>query len=230
MKVVNIALAFVLCLICFLNATNALAKQNATVVGKVVAVHDGDTLKILTSDKTEIKIRLSEIDAPEKDQPYGEKSKQALSKLVFGKNVVANVDAKDRYGRTVAHVLIDKVDVNQEMIKTGMAWVYHQYLKDKSLIGLEAKAREDKVGLWSLQEDQRIPPWEWRHGKKAELTKTQTAHSVFNINKGDQFSCGQKTYCKQMVSCEEASFYLHTCGLSRLDGDHDGVPCESLCK
>lgn len=129
---------------------------------RVIAVSDGDTVKVLTIEKQQIKVRLAEIDAPEKDQPYGEKSKQALSKAVFGKFVAIKTYGKDRYGRTLGRVLIGSKDINSDMVATGNAWVYRKYSNDDQLLSLESTARVRKLGLWSLQADQITPPWEWR--------------------------------------------------------------------
>jgi len=196
----------------------ALPATADTITGKVVAISDGDTLTML-KDKTQYKIRLSEIDTPEKGQPYGKKAKQILSALVFGETISVKVETTDRYGRTVGRIYLGDLDVNAEMVKNGHAWVYKKYAKDKNLYQLEALAKENEVGLWSLPETQKIPPWEWRRGKRETSVK-----EVAN------FECGTKRYCKQMVNCNEAMFYLKKCGLSRLDGDKDGIPCESLCR
>jgi hypothetical protein len=109
------------------------------------------------------------------------------------------------------------------MIREGHAWVYRKYLDGRTLLDDESHARANGLGLWSLHEAQRVPPWDWRRGKrkaepKPELVPDQT------------FSCGTKRKCSEMASCEEARFYLEECGLSLLDGDGDGVPCESLCR
>lgn len=140
-------------------ATSARAENFA---GQVIAVSDGDTIRVLTADKTEVKIRLTDIDAPEKDQPYGEKSKQALSKAVFKKIVAIESAGKDRYGRTLGRVMIGSREINAEMVATGNAWVYRKYSKDPQLINLEDVARSKKLGLWALQADQIMPPWQWR--------------------------------------------------------------------
>ncbi len=136
-----------------------------TLTGKVVAISDGDTLTML-QDKQQIKIRLSEIDTPEKSQPYGTKAKQALSDLVFGKLVRIEVVTIDRYGRTVGKVYLEDLDINAELVRYGHAWVYRRYAKDKTLFDLETEARENQFGLWALPEEQRIAPWEWRRGKR----------------------------------------------------------------
>ena len=136
-----------------------------TYTGKVIGITDGDTLTVLKDNK-QYKIRLAEIDTPEKDQPYGNKAKQALSDFVFGKSVRIEVETTDRYGRTVGKVYLGDMDINAELVRNGYAWVYRRYAKDKILYDLETEARENQLGLWALPEAQRIPPWEWRRGKR----------------------------------------------------------------
>ena len=130
--------------------------------GRIVAVHDGDTLTILDPSNTQIKIRLAQIDAPEKRQPFGARAKQELSRLAFGKTAIVDVQGIDRYGRTLGRVTIGTLDVNAELVKRGSAWVYRKYSKDMFLLKLEQEAREARLGLWSLPPADRIPPWEWR--------------------------------------------------------------------
>lgn len=131
--------------------------------GKVVGVSDGDTITILTADKKEIRIRLANIDAPEKKQAFGMAAKEAMSGLIYGKTVEVRPQTVDKYGRTVAVVLMNGVDVNALMVTKGLAWVYVKYNQDPSLVALEAEARESKRGLWA--DDNPIPPWEWRSRK-----------------------------------------------------------------
>lgn len=137
-----------------------------TLHGRVVAVADGDTITILTAKKEQIKIRLTEIDAPEKDQPYGKKSKQALSDLVFKRDVSVSSKNKDRYGRILGRVFINDKDVNLSMVASGYAWAYTKYLTDQSIKEAEGMARASSLGLWGLQEDQIMPPWEWRKKRR----------------------------------------------------------------
>ena len=132
------------------------------IIGRVVGVSDGDTLTLLTDQKVSIRIRLAEIDAPEKRQPYGFKAKDALSEICFGKTLTAHYVDTDRYGRTVAHLNLDGLDVNAEMIRRGAAWVYRKYATDQSLYAIEEEARRTQRGLWGLPERERQPPWEWR--------------------------------------------------------------------
>jgi Staphylococcal nuclease homologue len=100
-----------------------------TYEGKVVAVSDGDTLIVLTPEKRQVKVRLAQIDAPEKSQAYGQRSKQSLSDLVFGKQVRVEQQDRDRYGRVAGRVYAGGLDVNAEQVKRGMAWVYRKYAR-----------------------------------------------------------------------------------------------------
>ena len=132
-----------------------------TYSGKVISITDGDTLRILYQGG-QLKIRLAEIDTPERKQPWGTRAKQALSDKVFGRVVdVVEID-RDRYGRIVGRIYLGGRDINREMVAEGHAWVYRKYMRDKSLLADEAAARDAELGLWSLPETQRVPPWEWR--------------------------------------------------------------------
>ena len=115
---------------------------------KVVGVHDGDTITGLDEDQKQFKIRLDAIDAPELGMPFGQASRKALSDKVFGKQVVVILKTKDRYGRTVGHVLLDKRDMNLEMIEEGMALHYAHYDHNKRLAEAEGEARANRIGLW----------------------------------------------------------------------------------
>ena len=127
---------------------------------RVVSVHDGDTITGLDDSKTQYKIRLDAIDAPELGQTFGQASKKSLSEKVFGKDVVVIPKTKDKYGRTVGHILIDGRDVNLEMLEEGMAWHYKHYDRNARLARAEDEARAAKKGLWS--DGDPVPPWEWR--------------------------------------------------------------------
>ena len=138
----------------------------AEIRGKVVAITDGDTIKVLDDlDKGVLKIRLNKIDAPEKNQAFGQKSKQYLSNLVFGKQVIIRFKEIDRYGRILGLIYIDGVEVNLQMVKAGMAWHYAYYDKTPAYIEAEKKARASKVGLWIDPEP--ISPYEFRKSRKS---------------------------------------------------------------
>lgn len=146
---------------CLLAAQSVLADFS----GKVVGVSDGDTITVL-KDREQVKVRMVEIDAPEKGQAFGNRSKQALSQLVHDRQVEIREQGTDRYGRTLGRVYLSGLDVNTEMVRRGMAWVYVKYAKDKGLYQLEAEAREQRRGLWADKEP--VPPWEWRRDRKTE--------------------------------------------------------------
>ena len=94
-------------------------------------------------------IRLEGIDTPESKQPFGSKAKQAMSRMVFGKQVKVVWKKKDRYGRTLGHVYVNGKWTNLQMIKQGMAWHYKQYSKDQELASAEVEARKKRLGLWA---------------------------------------------------------------------------------
>ena len=137
-----------------------------TLNGKVVKITDGDTLVVLDASNTQHKIRLSGIDAPETNQPFGKRSKEALSALVAGQRVEVDWHKHDRYGRIVGKVIAQGKDVNLAQFRTGMAWWYRKYADEQTRVdqgiyaATEAKARESGVGLWADKDP--IPPWDWR--------------------------------------------------------------------
>ena len=136
----------------------------------VVAVTDGDTIKARCGEPgayEQINVRLAEIDAPEKKQAFGERSKQALSDLCFGVNAEIHPVTKDRYGRTVAWITCRGRDANTEQIRAGMAWVYDKYVTDTNLYQVQDKAKSSKLGLWA--DHSPTPPWEFRKQAKSRL-------------------------------------------------------------
>lgn len=143
--------------------TKALAQTQRAIpglTGTVVRVHDGDTITILATGKTEVKVRLFGIDAPEHGQPYGSAAKKSLSTLVFGREVSLHATGKDKYGRTLGHLYVGDLWVNHEQVLRGMAWHYVQYSQDAQLDQAERSARQARRGLW--QDSNATPPWVWR--------------------------------------------------------------------
>ncbi len=138
----------------------------AEIRGRVVGITDGDTLTLLTEQREQVRIRLSDIDTPERGQPYGDRARQALSDLAFGRRARVEVRDTDRYGRTIGRVFVGSVDVSAEMVERGAAWVFRRYSRDAPLLRLEAQAQADRRGLWALPEAQRVAPWEWRHTER----------------------------------------------------------------
>ena len=139
------------------------ADETAEINGKVIRVHDGDTLTLLqTASRKHLQIRLEGIDAPEIGQSFGEESRAVLDGMVYGKLVTIRPVTIDKYGRTVARVFLGTLDVNLELVRLGFAWRYDHYSQEQALGEAQQHAREQKWGLW--QDRHPIPPWDWRHG------------------------------------------------------------------
>ncbi len=223
------ALAFAFSLISL--AAFAAKPGAGTYEARVVHLRDGDSLIVSVGDDQR-EIRIAEIDAPERGQPWGKRAKQALARLVEGQSLRAVVIDHDRYGRDVAQVWVGEVCVGCELVRGGHAWAYRAYLRDKNLLRLEQEAREARRGLWSLSADTTVPPWEWRRGLRTASGAQPEAHGLLDTDSSGRsgFACGAKRHCKEMSSCAEALFHLQRCGLSSLDRDGDGVACEAICK
>lgn len=130
---------------------------------RVVSISEGDTFTCLTTANKRLRVRLAEIDAPERKQPYGAEAKQALTELVFEKQIVLHVQELDRYGRTLARAYVDGHDVNYTLVEQGAAWAYTKQLKDQRLKDAETLARNMGKGLWRLPTESIVAPWDWRY-------------------------------------------------------------------
>ncbi len=227
----------------------ALSAQAETFSAKVIVVMDGDTVMVLRGGQ-KLKIRLANIDAPEKDQSFGKQSRDSLLELVGKKQVQVDSQAIDQYGRIVGLISIDGLNVNQEQVQRGMAWAAEgwrqsrrvptgvplagansHYHTDKTYIGLQSDAQRSRRGLWAQTSPQ--APWQWRKSHPSlkpvlQARQDGALHQVVPVMLYDM-ECAKKRRCSQMTSCDEASFYFTRCGVKTLDGNHDGVPCENLC-
>ena len=210
------------------------AKAACTLTGKVVSVTDGDTLKLLDADNKQHTIRLAGIDAPEKSQAFGNAAQKHLAELVADQQVCTEGDKTDKYGRTVAKVMLDDKDVDLQMVKDGFAWHFKKYASEQSeedqklYADAHDQAKSDAIGLWS--EPDPIEPDAWRTGERPQkAAKPSTPEKQVETDDGSSGGCSGKRFCKQMSSCAEARHYLNDCGVHRLDADSDGVPCESIC-
>ena len=150
-------------------------KPTTTIGDKVVGVKDGDTIVLLINGE-EVTVRLYGVDAPEKNQAYGQRARQFTSDLVFGKQVRLIVNNKDRYGRTVGTVILQNGrSLNEALVKDGFAWHYKAYSKDKNLANAEADARRFKRGLWA--DPNPVAPWDFRKNKvsASDIRKKEAA-------------------------------------------------------
>lgn len=165
----------------FLLTGLASAEDNVTdfIWGKVTAISDGDTIEILTDKNERTRVQLAYIDAPDFDknskkaQPFHKESKEALEKLIKGKDVIVEAFKTDKYGRIEGMVFLDKLNVNLEMVRRGFAEIYHpvrkkpqnykKYYTDQ-LFEAQRLAKEEKAGIWS--NPSYISPYKWRRRKK----------------------------------------------------------------
>ena len=174
----------------------------------MVGVSDGDTITLLVDKKT-IKIRLEGIDAPEAKQSFGTRSKQALSDMVFDKEVVIRKTGQDRYGRSLGFVTRDGIDINSKMIQDGWAWHYEKYNQDSKFADLERQARAAKRGLWA--EPNPLAPWDFRDRQKPKAEPS----------KGGEHWLNTSSNVRHNESCEHFSKTKK----GRLCGPNDGKAC-----
>lgn len=132
---------------------------------KVIGIKDGDTFVVLINGNEQV-VRFAHIDCPEKKQPFGNKAKQFVSELCFGKYVTLIDDNKfDRDRRLIAEVILENgSNLNKELVKKGLAWHFKKYSTDISYENLEVLARQSKIGLWA--DENPMPPWDWRKHRR----------------------------------------------------------------
>lgn len=144
-------------------ASSAAAAQSGE--GVVTGISDGDTCYMVLDGK-KVRVRLAEIDAPEKGQAFGRRSEQSLRELIADKRVRVVWSDVDRYGRLIAHVYVDGVDVSSVQVQRGFAWVYRQYSSNPQLLRFEDAARSAQLGLWA--DAHPLEPWVWRRQQKKD--------------------------------------------------------------
>lgn len=151
----SILLSFILCF------SFTILVGQTIISGKVVRVADGDTFTLLDNKNKQIRIRLYGIDCPENKQDYSQVAKKFTSDRVFGKVIKVEVQNVDRYGRIVGLVILpDGKNLNEELLKAGLAWHYTHYDKTKEFAKLQRIAKREKRGVWRHKNP--IPPWDFR--------------------------------------------------------------------
>lgn len=143
-----------------------------TMRGLVIVVIDGDTVlfkpdRYGAASRAFLKIRLADIDAPEKDQPYGEAAARTLAAWVLNQRVEVDTIAIDAYGRMIAHIHSGTLQVNEEMVRQGYAWASTWSRGNAALRDAQQAARNAHRGLW--QDDSPTPPWAWRRARSAPV-------------------------------------------------------------
>jgi micrococcal nuclease len=142
-----------------------LAQAGEGQIGVVIKVFDGDSFIVRLQTEERIEVRLADIDAPEKDQPYADAARAALRTLIYQKKIRVMTLRTDRYQRQIARVflLTGGAEVGEQMLTGGHAWVYRPQVSNALLYTIERQARERQLGLWALPAEQRQEPWRWRH-------------------------------------------------------------------
>jgi len=219
-----------------------------TVQGVVTTVTDGDSLWLAAPGQRDIEVRLRDIDAPEICQVWGEEARRALEEMVLGRTVVLRISGRDPYGRTLGQVLADDIDVGVKMVEEGHAWSVRTKWDRGPLVGQERMARALRRGLHGLPSP--VMPRDFRQGHgpclpagAADRTTPTAAPATpaaaaappprpTRPTRGEAppaaaFRCDGRTRCSQMRSCAEAQYFLARCPGVQMDGDNDGVPCES---
>lgn len=128
--------------------------------GSLLYISDGDTFRMVLEDGTKLRIRIADIDCPEKTQPYGLEAKEFVFNQVKNKEVLISIKGTDRYGRKIANVFYGDKNLAEELLKNGYAWHYLKHSNDEELQKLEQLARTNKVGLWA--DENPVAPWEFR--------------------------------------------------------------------
>ena len=163
--------------LCWLTAT---AADNRDFSGTVGRIFDGDSFLVRPAkardESLDIDVRLQDIDAPEKSQPYGNNARAALVDMIADRDVFVDVIDTDRYGRKIVRVFRepDRLDVIKALVRDGHVWVYRRTVHDTSLVGLEDTAREARRGLWALPEEDLMPPWQYRYLRRKSKDKSTT--------------------------------------------------------
>lgn len=189
--------------------------------GRVTRVLDGDTVDVRMSDGT-YRVRLANIDAPEKAQPYGRQSTQLLATFVMNKTVDVRQEDVDRYGRIVGTLTVGGMNVNRQMACQGAAWAYLQYLRDRQVLACQNSAKSSGKGLWASRNA--IAPWAWRHSgssapsSSSEPRRTTAPRASANVT---YKSCAAARAARATPLRRGSPGYS-----SRMDRDGDGVACE----
>lgn len=199
------------------------ARPAAEIHALVTYVTDGDSLWVQPAAPTAaIEVRLVDIDAPEICQEWGVQSRNALKAIVQGRSVTLQPVAHDHYGRTLARVIVDGVNVNERLVQEGHAWSTRGRWDRGPLMKDERMARALRRGLHA--QPGAVMPRDFRrtHGS----CHAEHAVAIPASGASAAYRCDSRTRCAQMTSCAEATFFTQSCPGVTMDGNHDGVPCE----
>jgi micrococcal nuclease len=210
----------------------------ATLPGKVIKVFDGDSLLFQPAmGGKPVEVRLKDIDAPEICQPGGTEARDYLQEAVLEKVAKLETGAPDTYGRVLAVLMVDDMNVNQRLVAEGHAWSIRTKWNQGPFVAQEKMATALKRGLHG--NPGAIQPSEWRRSKGPCAGEAASAPTTAPASKpvrgsasptavpvATSYRCDGRTYCSQMTSCAEARWFLANCPGVKMDGNRDGEPCE----
>lgn len=161
--------------------------------GTVRKIFDGDSFLVRPPKGRDVDVRLQDIDAPEKHQPYGDAARSALINLIGDRDVFVDVIETDHYGRKVVRVYRepDRLDVTKALVRDGHVWVYRRTVHDRTLIELEEAARADRRGLWALPAKDRVPPWQYRYQQRQKNKRNSVARVALTLERAQASSFHQ---------------------------------------
>lgn len=162
-KITKTCLIFFICLINVHCLASSITSEKLH--AKVIKVVDGDTIYLKHKEFGKLKVRLADIDAPEKNQPYGSESKNILKDLIDQRIVELKKITVDRYKRIVGIIYYENIEINYYLVRKGYAWCYDRYNNRLKIKNAENFARQEKLGIWSSQDAAPIAPWDWRKKK-----------------------------------------------------------------
>ncbi len=213
----------------------------APLQGVVTQVSDGDTVRFTPAGGAPIVVRLANIDAPEICQAWGAEARRALTDLALNKPATLRPTGRDSYGRTVGVLVVEGVDVAQSLVEGGHAWSLRWRNDAGPLVKQERMAKALNRGLH--EGGAAIKPSDFRriNGPCAASGASQGAvppaapvlaaavpplPAARSMTVAAAYRCDGRKHCSQMHSCDEAKYFLANCPGVKMDGDHDGIPCE----
>jgi micrococcal nuclease len=211
--------------------------------GQVTRVVDGDSLWLTPASGPPLEVRLVGIDAPEGCQAGGTQSRRMLEELVLRRMVSVRSEGRDDFGRTLGTVMLDGLNVNQRLVEEGQAWSYRFKWDQGPYVKQERMAQALQRGVFASADA--VMPREFRrsHGPcqtgeapgltpapaaspRSPATPAPAAPTLPAPPPAASLRCDGRTYCSQMTSCAEATWFLRNCPGVKMDGNNDGVPCE----
>jgi endonuclease YncB( thermonuclease family) len=223
--------------------------QAAVIEGRVDRVTDGDSVWLAQAAGPRVEVRLVGIDAPEGCQEWGPESRRALEALALGRDARVQTQGRDTHGRTLGTLFVDGVNLNQRQVEEGHAWSMRFKWDQGPYVKQERMAKALNRGLFAsggavMPRDFRRDHGPCQAGEQPQRAAPQAAAPPVPAARppaapaavppaqppaaaNAAWRCDGRTRCSQMRSCEEATFFLRNCPGVQMDGDGNGIPCES---